>query len=241
MHDTAKLTGGLFLQWVKEKLGSHIKVIDIGGMDVNGSLRDDATSIGILSYTSVDVVEDSSVDIVHSFNKPLPFESNSVDVILSTSCFEHDPCFWVTFREMCRILKPTGYIYVNAPSNGPYHGYPGDNWRFYTDTAQALSYWCSQSFYQLPTYSIPVVEVFYVFPLNDIWIDFVAVWTKVEELDVHGNNVRVSTDLLETTGELQQNCQKAGLQTGHINILTESTKSRHDENDENDENDDDII
>jgi hypothetical protein len=42
---------------------------------------------------------------------------------------------------MCRVLKPGGYMYVQAPSNGPYHGWPGDNWRFYIDSWKALEKW----------------------------------------------------------------------------------------------------
>ena len=42
---------------------------------------------------------------------------------------------------MTRIIKPSGYIYINAPTTGHYHCYPGDNWRFYSDAGQALAYW----------------------------------------------------------------------------------------------------
>jgi hypothetical protein len=41
--------------------------------------------------------------------------------------------------EQIRILKPDGVIYLNAPSNGTYHTYPTDNWRFYPDASKALS------------------------------------------------------------------------------------------------------
>ncbi len=30
-------------------------------------------------------------------------------------------------------------MYVSAPSNGAYHRYPTDNWRFYPDSGKALS------------------------------------------------------------------------------------------------------
>ena len=56
---------------------------------------------------------------------------------VSTSCFEHDPIFWLTFKEIARVTKVDGFVYVNAPSNEVYHGYPGDNWRFYKDAPAA--------------------------------------------------------------------------------------------------------
>ena len=59
---------------------------------------------------------DPSVDIVTPPGDKLPFGDSYVDLIVSTSCFEHDPCFWMTFKEMTRIIKPSGYIYINAPT-----------------------------------------------------------------------------------------------------------------------------
>ena len=88
------------------------------------------------SQVWVDIEPDISVNIIIKPTQRLPFEDNSVDLVVSTSCFEHDPCFWLTFKEMTRIVKPEGFIYVNAPTRGIYHGYPGDNWRFYSDAGQ---------------------------------------------------------------------------------------------------------
>ena len=38
----------------------------------------------------------------------LPFESNSLDVVVSSSCFEHSEMFWLLFLEIMRVLKPEG-------------------------------------------------------------------------------------------------------------------------------------
>ena len=54
---------------------------------------------------------------------------------------------------MCRLVKPGGYIYINAPSTGPYHGYPTDNWRFYLDSWKALQKWAIKN-----NYNIELVE-----------------------------------------------------------------------------------
>lgn len=73
-----------------------------------------------------------------------PWPENHIDVIVSTSCLEHDDLFWVTFKEMVRVVKPGGFIYLNVPSAGPYHGYPLDCWRFQADAYTALSRWCPE-------------------------------------------------------------------------------------------------
>ena len=68
-----------------------------------------------------------------------PFQSHSVDVIVSGQAFEHIEFFWLTWLEMTRILKPGGLIFLVAPSRGPEHRYPQDCWRFYPDGYRALA------------------------------------------------------------------------------------------------------
>jgi SAM-dependent methyltransferase len=145
-------------------------VVDVGGKNVNGSLRNYFNSC---NFICVDLEQHESVDIVIKPGDSLPFEDASVDIIVSTSCFEHDPCFWITFKEMCRILKTGGYIYINAPSSGHYHGYPGDNWRFYKDAGQALAYWSG-----ICNYPVNVEESFTIDTRE--WDDFVCVFKRSE-------------------------------------------------------------
>lgn len=121
--------------------GTEKVVVDLGGFDCWGINLRDFFKENKMKYISVDLESHYSVDIVVKPGEKLPFEDQSVDMVVSTSCFEHDPIFWMTFKEMCRIVKPDGFIYINAPSNGDYHCFPGDNWRFYLDAGQALAYW----------------------------------------------------------------------------------------------------
>jgi len=74
---------------------------------------------------------------------------------------------------MCRILKTGGYIYINAPSSGYYHGFPGDNWRFYKDAGQALAYWSG-----ICNYPVNVEESFTIDTRE--WDDFVCVFKRSE-------------------------------------------------------------
>jgi SAM-dependent methyltransferase len=174
MHDTAFIAGDSVAH-VYGKPG--LIVLDIGGQDVNGSLRNSFESRG-MKYICVDMVEHPTVDIIVNPGEPFPFEDGSVDIVVSTSCFEHDPCFWLTFREMARVVKEGGYIYVNAPSNGLYHGYPGDNWRFYGDAGQALAHWSGRIF-EGKSYPTQVEESFHVLPKKYIWTDFICVWKRI--------------------------------------------------------------
>ena len=197
MHLTASKSGELFAQ----SYGCVNKiVVDIGGKNVNGSLRCFFENLG-MKYICVDIEPHISVDIVVKPGDRLPFENGSIDLIVSTSCFEHDPCFWITFKEMTRITKLGGFIYVNAPSNGPYHGYPGDNWRFYSDAGQSLSYWSSFQFSNEPIFPVKVFETFHILPNNDVWCDFVCVWERVNEIE---KEIVVSKNVLENIGILEK-------------------------------------
>ena len=176
MHDTAFHAA---ITFVKLYGSPGATVVDIGGLAVNGSIRKEIEKLGFV-YICVDMVVGEGVDIVMKPGDKMPFSVGSVDLIISTSCFEHDPLFWMTFKEMCKIIKMGGHIYINAPSNGKYHGYPGDNWRFYSDAGQALAYWSGKQISTEDIHHVKVVETFHIYPKNDVWIDFVCVWVRDE-------------------------------------------------------------
>ncbi len=206
MHDTSYISGECFLKIYGNK---NMTVADIGGMNVNGSLRSVATSLD-MKYTSVDMTKDESVDIVLENPHKLPFETQSFDLVISTSCFEHDPCFWITFKEMCRVVKNDGYIYVNAPKNGRYHCYPGDNWRFYFDAGQALAYWSSYQYNEEEVFPVEIVETFHVLPMSKEWIDFVCVWKRTNEKQ---KEILVQSEIYNSKGKLQTEVNSRGLST----------------------------
>ena len=204
MHDTAAKSGDAFAITYG---GSDKIVVDIGGQDVNGSLRSFFTSRG-MKYICVDMTEHPSVDIIVKPGEKMPFETASIDLIVSTSCFEHDPCFWLTFREMTRIIKLDGAIYVNAPTRGFYHCYPGDNWRFFSDAGQALAYWSGIQVSIEDIFPVKVVETFNV--LGDTWNDFICVWQRTS---VKETSITTHADIINTIGPLEKMINQKGLET----------------------------
>lgn len=146
------------------------RIVDIGAMDVNGSLRHAAPQGA--EYVGVDIEEGPGVDVVCPPGNPLPFASNTFDLAVSTSCFEHDQVFWHTSLEAMRVIKPGGLFYFNAPSNGFYHRYPYDNWRFFPDSGLALARWFNSN-----NIESCLVESG-ILPANEGWNDFFAVFSK---------------------------------------------------------------
>lgn len=101
------------------------------------------------SYTGVDHISGPNVDVVIEEGKDMPFDMNTFDIIISTSAFEHDQMFWLTFLDMMRMLKPCGMLYLQVPSEGSEHRTPTDNWRFYRDAPYALEKWARRNGYNV--------------------------------------------------------------------------------------------
>ncbi len=171
MHPSALQAGRLFFELYCR--ARNVSVLDVGSLDVNGTLR--AAAPSGCRYVGADLEPGKGVDVVLSSPHTLPFESESFDAVVSTSCFEHDRFFWLTFLECLRVLKKGGYFYLNAPSNGVYHRYPIDSWRFYPDAGLALADWGKHQGLQ-----VEVAESFLLNQIDDIWNDFVCVFVRRE-------------------------------------------------------------
>lgn len=169
--------GKLFFETYATKLGV-VDVVDIGAQNVNGSLKEVSTAN--CRYIGVDFVPGKGVDVILTDPYTLPFADSSIDIIVSSSCFEHSEFFWVLFMEMMRALKPGGLCYINAPSNGPFHQYPVDCWRFYPDSGRALAAWAQRN-------NIDAVHLESFInqqagpPKDSVWNDTVMVFLKGRE------------------------------------------------------------
>lgn len=182
MHHSAYVNCEKFVKKYYTDL-KGVKVLDVGSYDVNGTLR---PIFDRADYIGLDMEKGPNVDVVAHANN-MPFDDNHFDLVVSSSCFEHDDMFWETFLEMARVVKPGGLMYVQAPSNGPYHGWPGDNWRFYADSWKALAKWGKHK-----GYDIDLLESYIDTETPDptqrrIWDDSVAFYRKNDKVDFDFN------------------------------------------------------
>jgi SAM-dependent methyltransferase len=160
-----------FRTFVQNYLGSdaQLSVLEIGSSNINGGLRDlKATN---MTWTGVDLHGGEGVDQVVEIGKELPFMDESFDLVVASSVFEHDFQFWNTFLEMSRVKKRSGLILLIVPSQGPYHRFPYDVFRFYPDSGIALEKWAQTGFLDLK-----LIESLTTPPQNDVRADFVAVF-----------------------------------------------------------------
>ncbi len=108
------------------------RVVEVGAYDVNGSVRPAVEALGPASYTGTDMQAGPGVDVVCAAEDlPGRLGEGSADVVISTECLEHAQDWQAAVAGMIRALAPGGLLVLTTRSEGfPYHGYPGDHWRF---------------------------------------------------------------------------------------------------------------
>ncbi len=140
MHTSSFLKMEWFVQtYLNKEYGSHIRVLDIGSYDVNGSYRclfEDAR----FEYVGLDMEHGPNVDIcpqnAYSWDEINP---ESFDVVISGQALEHIEFPWVTLTEIARVLRPGGLMAILAPQGIKYHPYPTDCYRYFADGLVALA------------------------------------------------------------------------------------------------------
>lgn len=170
MHTTAMKIGKIFFDTYTAGM-SNARVLDLGAQNINGSLRQVCPTH--FEYIGADFVPGVGVDVLLKDPYILPFENESIDVATCSSVLEHAEFFWLLFLEIMRVLKPNGLLYINAPSNGPFHRYPVDCWRFYPDSGNALARWGNRN-----GVDCILLESFISNQDSDYWNDFVAIYLK---------------------------------------------------------------
>jgi SAM-dependent methyltransferase len=107
-------------------------VLEVGSMDVNGSLRPIVMQLNPAKYVGVDLDLGPGVDeICASENLIERFGRNSVDLLITTEMLEHVRDWRSVVHNLKHVVKPGGVLLVTTRSRGyPLHGYPSDYWRF---------------------------------------------------------------------------------------------------------------
>jgi SAM-dependent methyltransferase len=173
MHKTAEDNAKRFFKNYVYEQTSPIKILEIGSYIGGFNIR--SLNPSNSEYVGVDLCGGGGVDVVLTDPYKFPFEDNSFDYAISSSCFEHSEFFWLSYLETIRVLKPNGLFYLNAPSNGDFHRFPIDCWRFFPDSGQALVNWGKRN-----GYNNALIEQYTSNKQDDIWSDYVAIFLKDE-------------------------------------------------------------
>lgn len=112
-------------------------VLEVGSLDVNGSVRPMVEARGSRSYVGVDVVQGPGVDrVVDAADLEATFGRDAFDVVVSTECLEHVEDWRIAIANMVAVLRPGGVLVWTTRSPGFAYHHPPDRWR-YTQTAMA--------------------------------------------------------------------------------------------------------
>lgn len=137
MHDSAFKDAKNFVEKYLSPT-DKLKIADIGSMDVNGSLK----SLFLQnnwSYVGCDLSKGKNVDLVlDSLYLWNGIKSNTFDVVVSTQVLEHVQHPWRWIKEIERIVKPNGLVYICTPNTIGFHEYPIDCWRVWPDGMKGL-------------------------------------------------------------------------------------------------------
>ncbi len=116
------------------------RVIEVGAMNVNGSLRATVEALSPARYVGVDLAEGPGVDEVCPAEQLVErFGAEAIDLVISTEMLEHVRDWRVVVGNLKRLVAPGGLLVVTTRSKGfPYHEYPFDYWRYEPDDMRAI-------------------------------------------------------------------------------------------------------
>jgi len=105
---------------LKEFLKKHpgMTILNVGSLSMNlKSLHPGIINLDICFYKNIDIVGDAHC---------LPFKDASVDMVLFKNVIEHIRNPDTAMKEIKRVLKPGGYLYIKLPFLQPFHAVPDD-------------------------------------------------------------------------------------------------------------------
>ena len=117
-------------------------VVEVGSLDVNGSVRKAVLERKPSGYIGVDMREGPGVDLIcNIYDLEKVFGPGSVDVVLCLETLEHVEDWKTGIHNLKVIAKAGGELIISVPTKDfHYHPYPEDYWRFsYKDLLHIFS------------------------------------------------------------------------------------------------------
>jgi hypothetical protein len=107
-------------------------VLEVGSLDVNGSVRPYVQRLHPRTYVGVDIALGERVDeVVAAENLVDRFGLYRFDVVISTEMLEHAEHWRDALWSMMAVTAPSGLMFVTTRSPGfGRHDWPGDFWRY---------------------------------------------------------------------------------------------------------------
>ena len=107
-------------------------VLEVGSLDVNGSVRPHVASLGPRIYLGVDSCPGPRVDrVVDCCGLVETLGIDTFDVVISTEMLEHVYDWRSAVWNMVHVLRRNGVLVLTTRSPGfGFHAFPEDHWRY---------------------------------------------------------------------------------------------------------------
>lgn len=110
---------------IGKQWGRSLRVLDVGSYDVKRMMRRLMPECGgthssgkpLWEYVGYDIVPGPNVDVVGKAENVLPFEQESIDLVMSISCFQYVENPFTLMEALARLLKRGGYAIICASHN----------------------------------------------------------------------------------------------------------------------------
>jgi SAM-dependent methyltransferase len=108
------------------------RVLEVGSLDVNGSVRGDIVALAPAEYVGIDIRPGPGVDVLCDAGDLVErFGENAFDVVVSTELLEHARDWRRIISNIKRVTRPNGVMLVSTRSYGvDFHRRPFDYWRY---------------------------------------------------------------------------------------------------------------
>lgn len=108
------------------------RVVEVGSLNVNGSLRSLVGRYGPATYTGTDMQAGPGVDLAVRAEDLLEYlPAGSFDLLICTEMLEHAKYWQRCLMVMKQLLRVGGTMLLTTRGPGAgYHPYPEDHWRF---------------------------------------------------------------------------------------------------------------
>jgi SAM-dependent methyltransferase len=88
-------------------------------------------------YTGADMQPGLDVDLVLDLHS-IDAHDENWDIVIACSVFEHVARPWIAAKEIARVLRPGGLVFIQTHQSFPLHAYPHDFWRFSIESLTLL-------------------------------------------------------------------------------------------------------
>lgn len=130
-----------FIDRVIHEIAKEKVVLDVGGGEHFAKwLAEYKTLFEKCIYQTMDYDDTTGADVVGDIHN-IPLKNESIDAVICSSVLEHVENPIVAMKEIHRVLRVGGKLFLHIPSTYPYHARKGhypDYWRFFDDTIHVL-------------------------------------------------------------------------------------------------------